>query len=243
MNLPLTFIKDIKSNLLYYTVFIVNFLLILYILAEACPKLPSNIKLNYNNIKGNLETGDLILFSCNDFISKGIKYTISSKYSHVGIVIKGKNDNLYILECDMTGSYDYLSHKDYKPGSHLIDLKTKIEEYDGTKFGFRKLKNNKSTISRSKLNKILKRSVLIGFQDNWITWMIAHFKNKYLGNLFNDPDYMFCTQYVAYVYQQLGILSKKNPNYLFTPKDFEVTNLNFDNGFYLDPIINFKLDN
>ena len=188
------------------------------------------------------KTGDLILFSCNDFVSKGIKFTISSKYSHVGIVIKGGDNNLYILECDMTGSYDYLSGKDYKPGSHLLDLKTKIEEYDGTKFGFRKLRNKTNTISRTKLNKILKKSLLIGFQDNWLTWMIAHFKNKYLGNILNDPDFMFCTQYVAYVYQKLGILSSKNPNYLYTPKDFEITNLNFDNGFYLDPIVNFKIN-
>ena len=43
----------------------------------------------YDNIKHNLDTGDLILFSCDDFISKGIRYTLSSKYSHAGIVIKG----------------------------------------------------------------------------------------------------------------------------------------------------------
>ena len=242
MNLALTFIKDVHYNWLYYTIFIVNFLLILYILAEACPKLPKNIKLNYDNVKDYLETGDLILFSCNDFVSKGIKYTINSKYSHVGIVIKGADNNLYILECDMTGSYDYISNKDYKPGGHLLDLKTKIEEYDGTKFGFRKLRNKNKTISRNKLNKILKQSLIIGFQDNWVTWMVAHFKNNFLGKLLNDPQYMFCTQYVAYVYQQLGIISKKNPSYLFTPKDFEITNLDFINGFYLEDTINFKLE-
>jgi hypothetical protein len=238
MNIIKRFVKDIYKDWLIYLIIMVNFFLILYILSEACPRINTkNIKL-YNNIKNNLDTGDLILFSCDDFISKGIRYTLSSKYSHVGIVIKGYNNKLYILECDLTNSYDYITGKNPKKGAHLLDLSQKIEEYDGHKFAYRKLIGNK--IPRNKIKKTLKKAILIKFQDNWMSWMSAHFKSSFFSEICNNPYFMFCSEYVANVYQDFDIFKKKTNPYFITPGDFEFDNLPLNENYCFGPIINFK---
>ena len=238
MNIIKKFVKDLYNDWLIYLIIIVNLFLILYILSEACPRISSsNLKL-YNDIKNELDTGDLILFSCDDFVSKGIRYTLSSKYSHVGIVVKGYNDKLYILECDLTNSYDYITGKDTKKGAHLLDLRQKIEEYDGNKFAYRKLIGEK--IQKSKIKKILKKAILIKFQDNMLSWISAHFKISLTSELMNNPYFMFCSEYVANVYKDLNIFKPKTKPYLITPGDFENNNLPLNPNYKFGKIINFK---
>ncbi|VVU94884.1 hypothetical protein CPAV1605_609 [seawater metagenome] len=239
MNLPIKFIKDIQKDWLYYLIFIVNFFLILYILAEACPKIETNIVNSYEDIMNELQTGDLILFSCEDFISKGIRYTLNSTYSHGGIIIRDTSNKLLILECDMTNSYDFLSKKKVKTGAHLLDLKEKIYEYDGTKFGYRKLISNHK-LNNKTFHKIFKEAINISFQHNWVTWMAAHFKANKIGDILKKKNTMFCTQYIADVYIKLGILSKDVKSHLITPADFEKDNLKLNSGFKFGPIINFR---
>ena len=78
----------------------------------------------------------------------------------------------------MTNSYDYITGKGVKKGAHLLDLRQKIKEYDGSKFAYRKLLGNR--IPKNIIRKVLKKAVLIKFQDNWMSWMSGHFKSSYL---------------------------------------------------------------
>ena len=51
---------------------------------------------------------------------------------------------------------------------------------------------------------------------------------------------MFCTQYVAEVYKQLGVLSSSTITYLITPNDFEIDNIELNPGYSFGPIVNFR---
>ena len=177
----------------------------------------------------------MIFFSSTDTIGKTIRYVLNSKYSHVGIIIKSDNEKIYILECDLTNLYDYLTKKNNKYGAHLLLLEEKMKSYDGNKFGVRKLiKKNK--INKKLLIKILKLSIIIKFEDNSLIWLLAHLKMDNLSKLLNDDDKMFCTQYVAEIYKKLGILKNNTKSNLITPRDLANDNFEINKNFKFDKI-------
>ena len=58
-----------------------------------------------NNYEDILDTGDIILFSGNYFISKAVEFVTDCEYSHVAVIIKNPKfidkeleDGLYIIE-------------------------------------------------------------------------------------------------------------------------------------------------
>ena len=69
------------------------------------------------------------------------------------------DDIIFILECDLDVSYDFLL-KELNKGVHLIQLDEKMHNYDGIIFSYKKLE--KGSFCINKLKKImLKQNILI----------------------------------------------------------------------------------
>ena len=211
------------KNILYL-IFIISF-----IFYNRNPKFNKKISLKYNDIKNNLDTGDIILFSCNATFSNFIKKISNSIFTHCGIIIKLYN-KLFILECDFDDEYDYITSS-YKKGVHLVNLEKKINMF-GNLFCYRKLKGNK--LEKKKLTNIIKKTYFYQFELNIIKLIL-----NYIGlNLFKSKNKMMCSEYISYVYYKIGVLKKINFSKCL-PKFFCNNNITLNN-FYFDKLIFFK---
>ena len=106
----------------------------------------NEIVYNYKDIKKDLKSGDIILFSCNKYSSivDEIGYICRTKllgtaYGHVGIVFNN-NGNLFLVECtdDNHTARQYATHLNNKKrgGIRIIELDTIISEYYKENKGF-----------------------------------------------------------------------------------------------------------
>lgn len=95
---------------------------------------------DYDNIKNNIKTGDIILFSCknNRNLYNSIEYLlrtefIGSEYGHVGIILKDESNNLFVIEC-VANDHCADKHATYlnnykKGGIRIIELEKILNEY------------------------------------------------------------------------------------------------------------------
>lgn len=224
-----------------YILSVIIIIFIYYYILDSCPQIYLNtLTKNYNDIKTELDTGDLILLSSDDDVSKIIKKGSNSVFSHCGIVIRINNE-LLILECDITKQYDYLTGKQYNEGVHLLNLDQKIDYYYGKYGAYRKLKHNNKNpdIKLETLLDIIKSTLDIKFNYNLLIWFMIYIRMPYL-NLINTHHKMICSQYIVYIYQQLNILSKDIPEYYCLPKHLS-KNINTINNYKFDNPKYFKL--
>ena len=93
----------------------------------------------YDKIYDTLKTGDLIIFSGNNnIISCAVKIALWSKWTHIGIVVRDpdfliahdKKKGLYLLNSDWPYEKD-IETVTKRNGVQLVDLRKKIESYDG----------------------------------------------------------------------------------------------------------------
>ena len=181
----------------------------------------------YNNIKNTLNTGDLVLFvgynTHNSYVAS--KWSFASPINHLGIVIKNKGDTLDIFEANLVD------------GVIVKDLKKKIENYPSEIIAIRRLKDYQRTdefyaiIDRFIDEHYAKEHDLRSFQgqlemirsavDLHIPFTnIEIFKNKQ-----ETIDKFFCSELIAKLFSQLGLLNLQTENQLltsneFTPPDF-----------------------
>ena len=127
----------------------------------------------------DLETGDMILFSGNYFISKIIEYFSGSKYSHVAVIIKNpdffddKLEGLYILESGYENKPDSENDR-YKFGIQLTNFKEMALNYSGNIY-VRKLHCNRDQDFYNKINQIHSDVHNLPYDLNIIDWIKAKF--------------------------------------------------------------------
>jgi hypothetical protein len=218
-------------------------ILLFYILtiysASTCPTVEFNkINKRYTDIKDNLDTGDLVFFCSDDYYSKCIRKFGNCVFSHVGLIIK-LNDIVFILECDLDGSYDFLSKKENKHGVHLVQLDEKIYNYDGYMFGYKKLINGK--INKNELDKLIKLTNNISFDTSHLNLLGTVFKNNLYSRMLNTNNKMFCSQYLAFIYKKLGIIEDKMLDCQFSINDF-LKDFDTINNYKYDKIQYFKFN-
>jgi hypothetical protein len=163
----------------------------------------------YTELRSQMQTGDLILFSGNTFVSKCIEFFTNSKISHVGLIIK-LSDILYCYE--VIGS-----------GVRLIDLNYRIKTYPGICYyrsvlWFRPLDITDQFLKLREefKNKKYEKDIFEFIGSAW---------DKVFGLNKRDLKYLFCSEMVAEIYQRWEILDTKKSSNEYTPDDFSKINL------------------
>ena len=89
--------------------------------------------LTYADIRNQINTGDIVLFSCRDnLVSIGIQLMTQSKWSHVGMVLKDyKKDIIYIWESTTLSNIKDVTDHTFKKGVQLVLLSERIKRYNG----------------------------------------------------------------------------------------------------------------
>ena len=185
-----------------------------------------------------LETGDIILFSGNYFLSYIVEYFTKSIYSHVGVVLKNPNlgdakfKGIYLLESGFENTPDPENHR-IKKGVQIINLEDKIKNYRGRIY-VRKLHCTRDKKFYEKIIEIHSTVHNIPYDLNPIDWIKGYFKIN-IGNTQKENTY-WCSALVSFVYVELGFLNKNIPWTLISPKELSSSSNELK-------FINCKLDN
>lgn len=185
------------------------------------------------NILDKCRTGDIVLFNGNYYASNVVDYVTGSKWSHVGMILRdppflfnNKNPSgLFLYESDGTELTD-IDSGNRVFGVQLVDLKKKIQTYNGT-IGIRRLHCNKSEEEMNNILKIAYNTTYhksydwniidmidpIIYKKYWIVDKIFHMDHR-------RTDSFFCSAFVAYLYTQLGFLKNTTDWSLIYPQFF-----------------------
>lgn len=174
----------------------------------------------------NLQTGDLILFTGNTFISKFIQYFQHNKFSHVGIIIKNPKfldpsleDGLYLLESGV------------EPIVQLNLLDDVLRLCSKSTVYVRSITCTRDEEFYKKLVDTYRQIKDIPYDTNIFDWIAATFKLDY--NLsdythyymciplpYLKIDHFWCSSMTAYVFCKLGLIDEKINWTLISPSEF-----------------------
>lgn len=168
-----------------------------------------------------LETGDIILFSGNYFLSHIIEYFTNSIYSHTGIILKNPNlgdakfKGIYLLESGFENTPDPENNR-IKKGVQIINFEEKFKNYKGRIY-VRKLHCTRDKNFYEKIIQIHSTVHNIPYDLNPIDWIKGYYKID-IGNTQKENKY-WCSALVSFVYVELGFLDKHIPWTLISPKE------------------------
>jgi hypothetical protein len=193
----------------------------------------------YNDVRAQLKTGDLLLFSGKGAVSNVIKLFSGGKWSHVGMVLRVPELSDAVLLWESTTLSDIPDVETELPtkGVQIVPLSQRLSRYRGevtlralgkpiTDAMFKKLAARRQELSRRPYEKgemeLLKAA-----------W-------DYIGGASGGEDLssVFCSELVAEAYQAMGLLDeypKGLPSNEYTPVDFsERRTLKLNQGYKLE---------
>ena len=176
-------------------------------------------------MRAELKTGDIVLFSGKGGISAGVKWATLSRWSHVGmILVLPEYDFVTIWESTTLSSLVDLDTKVPRKGVQLVPLSARIKDYDG-EIAVRQL--NGVFFEDNDIKKLMQlRHELAGrpYEEHIIELIKAAYDGP-LGRNTEDLTSLFCSELVAEAYQRLGLLSEDPPSNEYTPYDFSEKNM------------------
>ena len=225
-NIPIIIIIIIIYNLIKLflnsktklkTIFIIIiFLIILYLDERAYTnKKFSIIKKNFNEIKSELNTGDIVMFRCYELTSIHdcaifklllLPFIQETYFSHIGMIYKDSKGNINILESNLDYHFCNLNKKK-KNGTMMLD-------YDNR---FKNLKNYRVHVIKTNLYKFI--------NINKLNESIIKYKDY---NFYENTIY--CVTYILKLLEENGLYKmNKMDKSLYLPIDIlDKSNYNCD---------------
>ena len=189
--------------------------------------------INYNL----LNDGDIILFHQNkSCFGKCIQLCTSSKFSHIGMVLKNPtyidpdlNGGLYLIESGLE-PYKDEEDKQYKLGVQIQKLLPILKEYGRKNIYCRRL-SKLGEFPKNKMKEIHKTIYNKPYDLNLIDWVEGLIDVK--APIFNKKttDRFWCSALIAYIYLNIGYLRYDTSWTLINPEDWndKSKTLNFTN--------------
>lgn len=178
------------------------------------------MKQKYHEIRGELKTGDIVLFSGKGGISAGIKWATLSRWSHVGMILNlNEYDFITIWESTTLSNIADLDYKKPRKGVQLVPLSSRVNKYKGD-IAIRQLQGVEFGVDGIRNLMQLRREVTgKEYEEDKIELIKAAYDGPF-GHNEEDLSSLFCSELVAEAYQRLGLLSEGKPSNEFTPSDF-----------------------
>jgi hypothetical protein len=178
------------------------------------------LSLLYSQLRDELQTGDIVLFSGKGPISAGIKWFTHSTWSHVGLVIRlPMFDSVLLWESTTLSDLVDLDSGVLRQGVQLVSLSDRLARYDGP-VRIRRLQHIKLNASHWEALAKLRREVTGRPYEQSRLELLRSAYDGFGGLNREDLSSLFCSELVAEAYQRMGLLSEEQPSNEFTPKDF-----------------------
>jgi len=186
-------------------------------------------KTDYQSIKNDLKTGDLILMHGIHFSSNCIETLEGSCWSHVGIIVLAEDigldvglDNILFWESDTETPVADVIKGIPKSGPMLVKLSERLKynftHGEDSECAIRHLYTDRDASLLNRFKELIPKIHDADFPDT-----IHEFLNPTLGRVVHKKtslDTMFCTELAAYTYMNLGLLTEIHPVNSYMPIDF-----------------------
>ena len=186
--------------------------------------------MNFKQIAGSLDTGDLMLFAATFEESKLIELVTGFPFSHCGMVTRLPNDdNVYFLE-SVGGARafpDPIDHKMDTTGVRVVNLMQMLPYYmpfTDDRLTYRKLAIDRTPEWKATFLDYVTQIDGTEFPNNEsfiVNYILGHYRSIESDvNIGTKQKVLYCSQLVATVYQKLGILPPEIPDNYYAPGDF-----------------------
>ncbi|MBA1147110.1 hypothetical protein H0Z60_08545 [Ectothiorhodospiraceae bacterium WFHF3C12] len=178
----------------------------------------------YHEIRSELKTGDLILFSGKGAVSNLIKLFSGGKWSHVGMVLRmpAFDDAVLLWESTTLGDIDHFEFDKPTKGVQLVPLSQRLSTYRG-EASWRQLSKPLGDDMVKALAQRRKELSRRPYERNEIELLRAAWDRVGGTSGGEDLSSVFCSELVAEAYQAVGLLEeypKGLPSNEYTPIDF-----------------------
>jgi hypothetical protein len=167
------------------------------------------VSVTYDQIRDQLDTFDLVLWSSGDKFAHLIQIATISKWTHVGMIVRFPGDVLMLWE----STFD-----DNHSGVRLTPLSKAITE----EVAIRKCSVTRTAERWNRLMAVRKELDGRPFEDKVLEFICAAYDGPFGGNKRNITA-LFCSELIAETYQRVGLLDSTLPSNEYTPNDFSST--------------------
>jgi hypothetical protein len=179
----------------------------------------------YDAVRDDINTGDIILFSGKSRVSSIIKLFSRSPWSHVGMAVRMASDQdvasdlVLLWESTMLSDIpDFDTHNAVK-GVRLVVLSETVKKYGGT-IALRHLQTDRTPEMLQKLWKFRDEARGRPYEENTLELIKSAYDGLGGENSCEDLSSLFCSELVAATYQAMGLLPSKPVASEYTPHDF-----------------------
>lgn len=178
----------------------------------------------------SLDTGDIVLFRGNQFISKVLECFGRSKYSHVGMILKNPSyirpdleDGLYLFESSSNDTPDVENHE-FCIGVQIHRLEDILKEYPKGSVYVRRLECNRDEAFYKRLHDIHEEVHHKPYDLNPVDWIRAEWNLIHPLEPRSDKDQkptsFWCSALLCYVYGRLECLETEMDWSVIAPREF-----------------------
>ncbi len=174
----------------------------------------------YDDIRNDLKTGDMVLFSGGGFVSRIIQMYTRSKWSHVGLIVKDEWFDMLLLWESTTLSKIKTVHGNIRQGVAIRPLSEVIANYDGV-VGVRRLSKPLTDLQQLTIAELRKEFKGRSYEKS----KSELFKSAYDfigGKNEEDLSSLFCSELVAEAYQRVELFTENVPSNEYTPADLAI---------------------
>lgn len=188
--------------------------------------MPRRYIVKYQDIRSQLKTGDVLLFSGKSGISEGIKFFTLSKWSHVGMIYKFESDDdpkgsIFCWESTTLSNLADADTGKLTQGVQRVELSERLERCfaSGYEISVRPLSKPLSSDMIKTLNAFRHEVSGRPYEKSKLDLLRAAYDGPFGGNK-EDLSSLFCSELVAEAYQRMKLLAEDKPSNEYTPKDF-----------------------
>jgi hypothetical protein len=196
---------------------------------------------HYADVRSDLKTGDLVLFSGTSFFASVIKWAIGGRWSHVGVVVRSPKLEGRVLLWESTTLADLPDVETGRAaaGVQLVYLSERLARYAG-EFKLRALDKPITTEMDAALT--ARRAELSGrpYEADKLELFNAAFDGWFAQSKRERLHSLFCSELVAEAYQAMGLLPEPPlgpPSNEYTPHDFARRGARLLRGYALGRIV------
>lgn len=177
----------------------------------------------YDDVRDNLDTGDIVLFSGKGLISMGLKIGALCSWSHVAMVVRVREPDVALLyqTTPVCKAKDFFEGT-LKNGVQINVMSEAVNGYNG-KVAVRHLSVARTNEMLNALSRFRQEVKDRPYEEHIIQMVKAVWEGP-LGHVEEDLSSLFCSELVAEAYQRMGLLPSNkcggSPCTEYTPKDF-----------------------
>lgn len=187
---------------------------------RAKPAAPAQLLPVYAELRDQLDTGDLVLFSGTARFSRVIKRLSHSHWSHVALVVRKPGGPPLLWEATLDDDFPDIASGEMASGVKLYDLEAWILHYAG-ETAIRRLNVERSDAMRQALLEFYLEVRGRPYESSKLELLRA-VNDGPIGtdSKAADLDSFFCSELVAEAYQRMKLLGKRPASNEYTPHDF-----------------------